>query len=127
MLHEPLQIIAVSSSRDGNAPGVRSCCAPCSWLLYLCHCCKSWDVTPGSQCRWYLGAILDQVLAFLNQLLFFSGVSKWFWFVSPWLGMVALSHCHCLHAAPQLLLGHVAVELGRPGGSRPLAQNITVE
>lgn len=42
----------------------------------------------------------DQVCAFLNLLLFFSGVSKWFWFVSPRLGTVALSHCPCLHAVP---------------------------
>lgn len=126
VLHEPLQTIPVSSSRDGDAPGVRSCCAACCWLLYLCHCCRGWDVTPVSRCRWYLGAILgcDQALASLSWLLFFSSVSKWFWFVCPWLGMVALSHCHCLHAAPQLLLWHVALELGRPGGSRPLAQDV---
>lgn len=79
------------------------------------------------------GGIWGPFLTVTRCLLFLTGfyflvVSKWFWCVSPWLGMVALSHCHCLHAAaPQLLLGHVAVDLGRPGGSRPLAQDITVE
>lgn len=104
VLCEPFQTVPVSSSRDGDAAGVRSCCAACCWLLYLCHCCRGWGVTPMSQCT--SGAISDrdQGFAFLSQLLFFSGVSRWFWFVSLWLGMVALSHCPCLHAAPQLLL-----------------------
>lgn len=119
VFHEPSQTTAVCSSRDGDAPGVRSCCAACCWLLYLCHCCRGWDVTPGRQCRGYLGPFLTvtRCLLFLTGFYFLvvfpSGfgfsLHGWAWwpYLTAMVSVLLLSCC-C-----------DTVELGRPGDSKP--------